>query len=123
MISEAEQRLGRPVIRPSGAEEVRQELAFSDHEEVETPENLSSYAEDMEEGHTPRTLSVGGWALFHPSRMIMRRSMGQLRGPVRSQPRLNLTGFNMCMRKILPVAVFMLALRRMKGTLQRVKAL
>jgi len=64
MISEAEQMWGRPVIRLSDAEEVRQDSNFSDNKskaddkEVETPKNRTSYAEDMEEEHTPRTPSV-----------------------------------------------------------------
>jgi len=55
---------GRPVIRPFDAEEVCQEAAFSgnepggdDDEEASTPQN-QTFAEDMEEEHTPRTPSA-----------------------------------------------------------------
>jgi hypothetical protein len=55
---------GRPVIRPSDAEEVRQESAFlgdesvgDDDEKVTIPQN-QTLAEDMDNKHTPRTLSA-----------------------------------------------------------------
>jgi hypothetical protein len=55
---------GRPVVRPSDAEEVRQESTFlgdesarDGDEEATTPQN-QTLAEDMDEEHTHRTHSV-----------------------------------------------------------------
>jgi hypothetical protein len=63
IISEAEQMWGKPVIRPSDAEEVRQESAPSGEESVEerdedvsTPRDEAFVEDFMEEG-TPRTPS------------------------------------------------------------------
>jgi len=64
IISEAERMWGRPVIRPSDAEEVQQESASSGEEsaeerdeDVSTPQN-EAFTEDMVEEHTPRTPST-----------------------------------------------------------------
>jgi len=64
IISEAEHMWGRPVIRPSDAEEVRQESASSGEEsaeerdkDVSTPPD-EAFAEDMVEEHSPWTPST-----------------------------------------------------------------
>jgi hypothetical protein len=64
IISEAERMWGRPVIRPSDAEEVRQESASSGEEyaeerdeDVSTPQD-EAFTEDMVEKHTPQTPST-----------------------------------------------------------------
>jgi hypothetical protein len=64
IILEAEHMWGWPVIRPSNAEEVRQESVSSGEEsaeerdeDVSTPQD-EAFAEDMVEEHTPRTPST-----------------------------------------------------------------
>jgi hypothetical protein len=66
IISEAERMWGKPVIRPSDAEEVRQESAPSGEESVEerdedvsTPRD-EAFVEDLVEEGTPRTPSSEG---------------------------------------------------------------
>jgi hypothetical protein len=89
IILEAERMWGRPVIRPSDAEEVRQESeslveesAEERNEAVSTPRD-EAFTKDMVEEHTPRTPSIERPRTPPPLAMIVKWSMLHLQNHAR----------------------------------------